>query len=83
MKLQNATTRELKSAVKSIWKLKSQTGFDLDRDGRTAKKEDLISFILGNFNQEEILDAFNRATDADITKLFDDGKAPAPILERL
>ena len=79
MKLQNATTRELKSAVKSIWRLKGQTGFDLDRDGRTAKKENLISFILGNFNQEEILDAFNRATDADITKLFDDGKAPAPI----
>ena len=78
MKLQNATTRELKSAVKSIWRLKGQTGFDLDRDGRTAKKENLISFILGNFNQSEILDAL-KATDADINKLFDDGKAPAPI----
>ena len=77
MKLQNATTRELKSAVKSIWRLKGQTGFDLDRDGRTAKKENLISFILGNFNQSEILDAL-KATDADINKLFDDGKAPAP-----
>ena len=78
MKLQNATTRELKSAVRSIWKLKGKTGFDLDRDGRTDKKENLISFILGNFNQSEILDAL-KATDADISKLFDDGKAPAPI----
>ena len=77
MKLQNATTRELKSAVRSIWKLKGQTGFDLDRDGRTDKKENLVSFILGNFNQSEILDAL-KATDADINKLFDDGKAPAP-----
>ncbi len=78
MKLQNATTRELKSAVRSIWKLKGKTGFDLDRDGRTDKKENLVSFILGNFNQSEILDAL-KATDADISKLFDDGKAPAPI----
>ena len=77
MKLQNATTRQLKSAVRSIWKLKGKTGFDLDRDGRTDKKENLISFILGNFNQSEILDAL-KATDADISKLFDDGKAPAP-----